>query len=314
MSNSGKPGENPWEWPEATWRQVAGRVSAGRRMLPSAWPGNAPFAVGISFDSDHETNDLREGGKSISRLSGGEFGARRGIARIMAILEKENVPASFYVPAVSALLHPEEQGFAAMKGHEIGLHGWIHELNNSLPPASERDLMLRAADVLEKLSGTRPCGMRTPSWDFSDATLQIAMEMGLLYDSSLMADDDCYELLLQGKPSGVVELPVQWIRDDAVYFGMHRFSGLRPYTPPADVLDIFLRELEGAAKEGGIFQLTMHPHIIGVRSRIWILEEVIRRAKALGGWFATHEQIVRHVKSSEVAASPPPMTEPQGSR
>ena len=127
--------------------------------------------------------------------------------------------------------------------------------------------------------------MRTPSWDFSWNTLAIAAEMGLLYDSSLMSDEDCYELLLDGNPCGVVELPVEWVRDDAVYFMMNRFSALRPYTPPADVFDIFRREFEAAYDEGGIFQLTMHPHVIGYRSRIWIIEELIRlagRARASG--------------------------------
>jgi peptidoglycan/xylan/chitin deacetylase (PgdA/CDA1 family) len=129
--------------------------------------------------------------------------------------------------------------------------------------------------------------------------LKIEAELGLLYDSSLMADDDCYELLLHGQPTGIVELPVQWIRDDAVYFGMHRFSGLRPYTPPTDVLDLFRRELDAAYDAGGLFQLTMHPHITGPRSRIWILDEIIRHAKAKGGvWFATHEAVVRHVKAA----------------
>ena len=103
------------------------------------------------------------------------------------------------------------------------------------------------------------------------------MEMGLLYDSSLVADDDCYELLQDGKPSGVIELPVQWIRDDAVYFGMHRFSGLRPYTPPADVLDIFLRELQGAATGRRHLPADHASAYHRARSRIWIPEEVIRR-------------------------------------
>ena len=77
--------------------------------------------------------------------------------------------------------------------------------------------------------------MRTPSWDFSATTMAIAREMGLLYDSSLMADDEPYELLEDGEPTGVVELPVEWIRDDAVYWGMDRASAIRPYTPPSAV-------------------------------------------------------------------------------
>ena len=149
--------------------------------------------------------------------------------------------------------------------------------------------MHRAADTLEKITGVRPVGARTASWDFSPHTLRITKEMGLLYDSSLMADEDCYELLLDGEPTGVVELPVEWVRDDAVYFMMHRFQSLRPQMPAEAVFDIFRREFDVAYEEGGICQITTHPHIIGYRSRIWIIEELIRHAKSRPGvWFATH--------------------------
>jgi peptidoglycan/xylan/chitin deacetylase (PgdA/CDA1 family) len=141
--------------------------------------------------------------------------------------------------------------------------------------------------------------MRTASWDFSPNTLQIIVEMGLIYDSSLMADDDPYELLADGNPTGVVELPPEWIRDDAVYFNMQRFLGLRPYTPPSAVEEIFLAEFEGAYAEGGLFLLTMHPHVIGHRSRIVLLERLIRAIKASGQvWFATHEQVARWCKAN----------------
>jgi hypothetical protein len=114
-----------------------------------------------------------------------------------------------------------------------------------------------------------------------------------------MADEDCYELLMDGEPTGVVELPVEWVRDDAVYFMMHRFQSLRPYTPPPDVFDIFRREFDAAYEAGGIFQLTMHPHISGYRSRIWILEEIIRHAQSKPGvWFATHREVVEYAKAN----------------
>jgi peptidoglycan/xylan/chitin deacetylase (PgdA/CDA1 family) len=291
----------PWQWPEPHWRAIVNRVRAGRRLRPKIWKERARCAVALSFDSDHETNELRDGGRSIGRLGWGEYGARVGIPRILGVLEKHGVRASFYVPAVAALLHPEEQRRVVGEGHEIGVHGWIHELNSVLPREVERDLMMRAADTLERVSGARPVGVRTPSWDFSPDTLAIEKEMGLLYDSSLMADEDCYELLLDGEPTGVIELPVEWIRDDAPYFMMNRMGAQRPYTAPADVFDIFRREFEAAYDEGGLFQLTMHPHVIGYRSRIWILEEIIRHAKARGGvWFATHEEVVRWAKAHAV--------------
>ena len=305
--NDGKPNREPnlepWQWPEAEWRKRVDRVRAGRPLRPAEWPGGARCAVALSFDSDHETSDLRDGGNSIGRLAWGQFGSRVGVPRILRVLEKHGVKASFYVPAVTALLHPDEQRRVVAEGHEIGIHGWIHELNSVLPYEAERDLMLRASDVLEKTSGVRPVGMRTPSWDFSWNTLALEAEMGLLYDSSLMSDEDCYELLLDGKECGVVELPVEWVRDDAVYFMMNRFSALRPYTPPSDVLDIFRREFEAAYADGGIFQLTMHPHVISYRSRIWILEELIRLAQARPGvWFGTHAEVARWAKEHAAGA------------
>jgi peptidoglycan-N-acetylglucosamine deacetylase len=285
----------PWEWPEDEWRRRVSAVRAGRSLKPKAWPGGARCAVALSFDSDHDTNELRDGGESIGRMSWGQYGTRVGVPRILALLAKEQAPATFFVPAVAAKLYPDEQRRVIAEGHEIGLHGWIHELNSVLPEAVERDLHLRSADALEQITGKRPVGMRTPSWDFSPATLKIQREMGLLYDSSLMADDDPYELLEVGEPTGIVELPVEWIRDDAPYFNMNRFQALRPYTPPPAVLDIFIREFDRAHQEGGLFLLTMHPHVITYRSRIFILEELIRHAKAKGGvWFATHEQVARH--------------------
>src|SRR5437870_10389524 len=193
---------HPWQWPEWRWAGSGNRVRAGRTLRPASWPGGARCAVGLSFDSDHETNELREAGESIGRLSQGQYGNRQGVPRILEILQKHEVKASFFVPAVTALLYPDEQRRVAAEGHEIGIHGWIHERNSELPPEAERDLQMRSADTLAKLTGQRPVGIRTPSWDFSPNTLAITKEMGLVYDSSLMADVDCYELLMDGKETG----------------------------------------------------------------------------------------------------------------
>jgi len=287
----------PWQWPEARWRGIVEHVRAGRPLRPRIWKDGARCAVALSFDSDHESGELREGGTSPGRLSQGQYGARVAVPRLLTLLAKYRVPASFFVPAVIAQLYPDEQRRVVGEGHEIAIHGWIHERNSTLPPAAERDLQMRSCDMLERIAGVRPVGIRTPSWDFSPHTLAITRDMGLLYDSSLMADDDCYELLLDKEPTGVVELPVEWIRDDAVYFNMNRYLSLRPYTAPSAVLEIFRREFDAAYAEGGLFQLTMHPHITGHRSRIWLLEELIHHISGHPGvWFATHAEIARYAR------------------
>jgi peptidoglycan-N-acetylglucosamine deacetylase len=295
--------EQPWTWPEQTWREIVAKVRAGRSLLPASWPGGARVAVALSFDSDHETLTLRAAERSPGKLSQGHYGNRQGVPRIRRLLQRHGVPATFFVPAVVALLYPDEQRALVDDGHEIGIHGWIHERNSILAPATERELQRRSADVLERVTGRRPVGIRTPSWDFSQHTLAISREMGLLYDSSLMADDDPYEILEDGEPTGMVELPVEWIRDDAVYFNMDRFSALRPYTPPSAVLEIFRAEFDGAYEERGLFVLTMHPHIIGHRSRIRLLDTLIDYIKGHRGvWLATHADVARYCLEAASAA------------
>jgi peptidoglycan-N-acetylglucosamine deacetylase len=286
----------PWQWPEATWREHVDRVRAGRSLAPATWPGGARVAVALSFDSDHETIPLRSGETSPGKLSQGEYGARVGVPRILDLLSRYGIPATFFVPAVCALLRPDEIRSYVDAGHEVGIHGWIHERNVLLDEPTERDLARRAFDTLREAAGVAPVGIRTPSWDFSHHTLAISRDLGLSYDSSLMADDEPYEIVAAGEPTGMVEIPVEWIRDDAPYFTMDRFTGTRPYTAPRQVLTVWRDEFDAAYADGGLFQLTMHPHVIGHRSRLAILAELVAYIKGHAGvWFATHAAVASAV-------------------
>ena len=112
----------PWEWPEAQWREIVGRARAGRSLAPASWPNGARCCVSLSFDADHETIPLRDADESPMRISQGQYGSRQGVPRIRALLARHDVKASFFYPAVSALLHPEEVRGVADEGHEIGIH------------------------------------------------------------------------------------------------------------------------------------------------------------------------------------------------
>lgn len=311
-SRSASPASTPsWQWSEETWRGHVDAVRAGRALRPQApesWPGGARVAVALSFDPDHETIPLRDGETSPGRLAQGEYGARVGAVRVLELLERYGVPATFFMPAVSALLHPDEVRRYAASGHEVGVHGWIHERNALLGAEDERALLHRSLDTLDELTGTRPTGIRTPSWDFSDSTLSAILDLGFAYDSSLMADDEPYEVLAGGEPTGLVEIPVDWIRDDAPYFTMDRFGSVRPYTRPRDVLEIWKDEFNEAYRAGGVFQLTMHPHVIGHRSRLVILRELLDHIESHPDvWYATHAELAAaaHAAGAGDRNSPP---------
>lgn len=287
-----EPVEQPWQWSETTWRGHVDAVRAGRRLVPPQWPGGAQVAVALSFDSDHETIPLRDGETRAGKLSQGEYGARVAVPRILRLLSDLEIPASFFVPAVSALLHPDEIASYVKAGHEVAVHGWIHERNALLERDQELDLTRRALDTLERLTGRQPKGIRTPSWDFSPHTLDVILELGFEYDSSLMADDEPYEVLAMGRPTGLIEVPCEWIRDDAPYFTMDRFTGSRPYTPSRGALEIWRDEFDEAYADGGLFQLTLHPHVIGHRSQLAVLRELLHHIRGHdGAWFGTHADV-----------------------
>lgn len=274
---------------------VAGRVRAGRSLQPASWPDGARVAVALSFDVDNDTITIRRGNPSIGAMSQGEYGARVGLRRVVDLMDRHAIPASFFIPAVSLILAPDMVDVIQASGrHEFGVHGWIHELNTALDAETERELVRRALGYLEQATGTRPVGYRAPSWNFSPNTLSIIRGLGFLYDSSLMADDRPYELLADGEPTGMVELPVEWILDDAPLMNPRGSN----YTPPRELLQVYLDEFDKAYEEGTMFLLTTHPHIIGHRSRIIILEELIAHIQAKGDvWFATHQQVAEYVKA-----------------
>ena len=285
----------PWNWSEEYVVSQVNQVRAGRDLNPDSWPGGARVAVLLSYDVDNETiQGLRTGNINIGQLSQGQYGSRVALPRIVKLMDEQEIPATFFFPAWSLKLAPEQAGIIQQSGrHEIGVHGWIHELNTSLDGATESRLLAQAVDQIEAITGTRPVGYRAPSWNHSPNTLQIVRDMGFLYESSLMHDDRPYELLQDGEPTGVVELPVEWLLDDAPLLNP---LGTR-YMNPRDVMQVWMDEFDKAWEEGTIFLLTMHPHVIGHRSRLVALEGLIEHIKSKDQvWFATHEQAARYVR------------------
>ena len=284
----------PWNWTDEEIAQAVNKVRAGRDLNPASWPGNARVAVLFSFDVDTETSWLRNGDTNVGGLSQGQYGSRVALGRILGLLDEHEIPATFFGPAVSFSLAPDMiPAIQASGRHEIGVHGWIHERNAELPRADEERLLRRAVERMTQLMGERPVGYRAPSWNFSDNTLDLLLEMGFLYDSSLMADDRPYELTANGEATGLVELPVDWILDDAPLMNP---LGDR-YANPRDVLQVYKDEFDVAYEEGTTLVLTMHPKYIGHRSRIVVLRELIEYIGASPDvWFGTHESAVRWVR------------------
>jgi peptidoglycan/xylan/chitin deacetylase (PgdA/CDA1 family) len=179
---------------------------------------------------------------------------------------------------------------------EIAVHGWIHEYLPTITDAAEEQRLLnKAIDYLTKAAGKRPVGYRAPSWAFSEHTLDLVRKSGFLYDSSLMAMDEPYEVMSNGEPTGLVELAIDWTLTETPYLGR---GGTLP--SPDKLFQLYREEFDGAYEDGTLFVLTLHPHVTGHRAPMHYLDELIRYMKSKPGvWFATGEQIARYLKTAE---------------
>jgi len=254
------------------------------------------LVVALTFDFDAESVWLSDKLDSPSVVSRGTYGAKEGVPRILKLLSKYNLPATFFVPGYTADRYPDVVRSIANAGHEIGHHGYLHEPPNLLTPEEERKVIKRGLEALERVVGERPRGFRSPSAELSKATFGLLAEYGFEYDSSQFGADRPYWVEDDGKRTNLVEVPMAVELTDSCHFMfLYQPIVLPGLSSPSKVEEIWRGDFDGAYKEGGdaCFILTMHPQIIGRHHRMQMLERFIR-------YMLKHDG-VRFVRMGEIA-------------
>lgn len=250
--------------------------------MTGMWQDGTQCVITLTFDIDGPSATLRRNPELAdhpSVISMGEFGPKVGTRRILELLARHSIPATFFVPGWVAERNEELVRDIAALGHEIAHHGYLHEPPSSLGPGEDEGAILdHGSDILERITGERPRGYRSPSWELSADSLNLLHERGFVYDSSLMGDDVPY---LVGDPDRrLVELPVHWSLDDAPYYTYAPVAGrTAPIATPQDVLTAWEWEFDGAYRAGRAFMLTMHPHTTGRFARLEALDRLVRHIK-----------------------------------
>lgn len=266
----------------------------------TVWPNGVKCAAVLSFDLDAETAWIFRDPENARRpvvISGGRFGPKCGVPGIIEVLSEFDLPASFFIPSVSAERYPDAVEQILKAGYEVGAHGHMHERVDTLPPDQEEEILAKSMGILEKATGRKPLGYRSPSWEFSPVTLSLLEQYGFLYSSNMMDDYFPYMHPRQGPGQPLVELPVSWLLDDAPFFQWGLGRDYRPIQPASNVLEIWQEEFAGIYRRGGLFMLTMHPQVIGRVSRLEMLRSLIRYMQGFSRvWFATGEAVARHWK------------------
>jgi len=268
------------------------------------WNGRYRCAVTISVDFDAET--LWSGTFNLttpSPLSRGDYDIRAGLPRILALLDRHGIPATFMIPGQVIDEHPAACRDIAAFGGEVGYHGYHHESVLTVSADEERDLMRRGIGRIEEAFGARPRGNRSPPFALGPHTADLLEEFEFAYDSSLFGHDQPYRprVPITGGPlREFVELPVSWELDDAPYFLFSFFPYMSGMAAPSQVLEIWKAEFDGSYAAGGCFLLVVHPFCIGRHPRIAMLDELFTYIKQFPDvWFATHLDVATAWRRSQ---------------
>lgn len=269
--------------------------------------------VALTFDFDALAPWLQVTTSSPSFISRGEFGPI-GVERIKAVLDEHEIKASFFTPGHTATTYPATVESLAADGHEIGHHGWVHEVLSPLSESEERSVIERGLEALEAVTGTRPTGFRAPGWDLSNRSVDLLVEYGFSYDSSMAGNDfnpywcrsgdvqSNNEPYVFGDPVDLVEVPIAWLLDDFPFFefvpGIANLIGLRRTD---EVLNIWKSEFSYLYEEigEGCMVVTMHPQSTGRGHRILLLREFIEFVSGHpGAGFVRTEEIATEFRST----------------
>ncbi|CAN5580573.1 polysaccharide deacetylase [soil metagenome] len=256
-----------------------------------ALPDGATCVVSLTFDNFGESFDLLRYSHAGGASADGVYAPRRGVERVLDLLARHSIPATFYVEGWNARKYSDLAREVIDWGHEIAGHGWMHERWNELDRETERELIERTTDAIESATGQRPRGWRAPSGLTTPWTVEQLQAAGYNYDSSFGDDDAPYWLqVADGSDQEIVELPWTWTLDDAPYYA-------HPGTlrQPSEVIDLWIEEFDAAYALTGYFMLVCHPRYAGRPSRILALERLIEHIKSHDSvWFARCDQLADH--------------------
>jgi len=281
------------------------------------WPHGATAAVLLTFDVDAESGVLWEFPDTARRLgimSHQAYGPRAGLPRLLRILARHGARATFFVPGFTAEAHPEAVRGIVDAGHEIGHHGYVHEIVTELTQADEEAVLERGAEILERLTGARPRGWRAPMWELNYRTPALLAAHGFAYDSSLMDSDVPYRLATGSGPDAptLVEIPPHWSLDDGEqYAWLPGIWDTAVIEGPDKLLRMWEMDFEATLAEGGCLVLTMHPFLSGRPARAAAFERLLERIVGTSGvWVATAADVADHVEAlalEPVVHEPPPI-------
>lgn len=262
------------------------------------WPEGKSCAAMITINLNAELFwlQLDPGCENMPKtLSLGQYGMSRGVDRILEILERRGIKATFFVPGWVAENYSEKVIEIKEKGHEIASLGYHHEHMALLSPAEQEEAIKKSISAISRVCGIIPKGFRCPEGELTLETLRLAKQNGMIYSSNLCDDDRPYVKDL-GNGQQLLEIPIHWVNYDLPYFAFNYHpafpAGQGRIANYTGVLQNWQDEFWGCREYGLCYVLQLDPATIGAPGRIGIFESLLDTMEEAGDvWFTTGEEM-----------------------
>ncbi len=224
------------------------------------------------------------------------YGIKAGAPRVVRLLDDYRFPASWTAAAMSLENHPEIAEAIVKRGDEPVSHGWrwVHQFK--LDEAQEREFIRKAADSIERSTGTRPRGWLS-RYFHTDNTRRLLIEEGFAYHMDDYSGDVPFtdDTTVPGK--AITILPYQLDTNDMKMWTDPAYSPRAWADYAIDSFDWLLAEgRRGAPK---MMSLGLHLRIIGRPGRIGALQRFFDHvARHDDVWVTTRGGIVDHYLAS----------------
>jgi peptidoglycan/xylan/chitin deacetylase (PgdA/CDA1 family) len=207
---------------------------------------------------------------------------------VLELLRDTGISATFFIPGLVAENHPSLVPEIAAAGHEIASHCFTHMPLSALDPQVEWDDLKRTKELLEAQLGKPVVGFGAPVCDVSERTIDFLIELGFAYDRSFLDSDWPY--LFKSAKRPLVELPMSWVLDDFTFFGHNLMPAMGwGIQEPKHAGAIWLGEMKSFADHGGFGALVLHPEVVGRRTRMSALRDVLAELSSRNRFWTCRE-------------------------
>jgi polysaccharide deacetylase family protein (PEP-CTERM system associated) len=150
-------------------------------------PGTITNALSIDLEDWYQVSDFARVVR-ISEWDRYENRLRRNTEKILALLERYHVKATFFVLTWNAERESELIKEIHAAGHEIGSHGYNHQLIYQQTVGEFAEDLRKSVHLIEAITGSKVRGYRAPSFSITARSLwalDVLLRQGLQYDSSV---------------------------------------------------------------------------------------------------------------------------------